>query len=68
MDDVQIFEIVRWNDKFNPYIINKERRVFIETFYKDFNKCGYGIADLIECYKKKIQVMIIMKNMVRNII
>ena len=36
MDDAQILGIVRWNYKFNPYIINKERRVFIETFYMDF--------------------------------
>ena len=68
MDDAQILGIVRWNDKFNPYIINKERRVFIETFYMDFNKCGYSIADLIECYKKKFRGYDVMKNTVRNII
>ena len=68
MDDAQILGIIRWNNKFNPYDINHERRVFIETFYNDFDKCGYSIADLIECYKENFPGYDVMKNTVRNII
>ena len=68
LNEAQILGIVRWNDKFNPYVINKERRIFIETFYCDFNKCGYSIGDLIECYKEKFKGYDVKKNKVRNII
>ena len=68
LNEAQILGIVRWNDKFNPYVINKERRIFIETFYCDFNKYGYSIGDLIECYKEKFKGYDVKKNKVRNII